>query len=74
MTNITYPNSPVTIPPSTTTTRLSNCVSKCRISTAYTTLFTNGSINNHASFNVNSVNVDFDYILLYSSEMLKGRS
>lgn len=63
--NQTTPNLPVTIPPSSSM-RLTNCVSKCRISTAYTTLFTNGSINNHSTFNVNNTSINFDYMLLYS--------
>lgn len=65
--NETTPNLPVTVPPPSSM-RISNCVSKCRISTAYTTLFTNGSINNHSTFNINNTSINFDYILLYSSE------
>jgi hypothetical protein len=65
--NPNTPNLPVTIPPPSSV-RVTNCISKCKISTAYTTLFTNGSVNNHSSFTINNTRVEFNYILLYSSE------
>jgi hypothetical protein len=63
----TNPNLPVTIPPPSSS-RVTSCISKCRISTAYTSFFTNGSINNYSTFKVNNTSVNFNYLLLYSSE------
>ena len=62
----TTPNLPVTIPPPSSA-RVTNCISKCKISTAYTSFFTNGSINNHSTFTVNNTSVIFDYLTLYSA-------
>jgi hypothetical protein len=67
----TTPNLPVTIPPPSSI-RLTNCISKCKISTAYTSFFTNGSINNHSTFTVNNKSINFDYLVLYSSEKDTG--
>jgi len=61
------PNLPVTIPP-LPPTRTTNCISKCRISTAYTSLFTNGLINDYSTFMVNNTSINFNYMLLYSSD------
>lgn len=63
------PDLPITLPPPPTM-RLSNCVSKCKINTAYTNVFTNGTINTHSSFSLGSngsKDISFDYIQLYSS-------
>jgi len=65
MNNIT-PNLPVTIPPPSLT-RVTNCISKCKISTAYTSLFTNGLINSSPPFTINNTSINFSYMLLYSS-------
>ena len=64
--NKSTPNLPVTIPPPSST-RVTNCISKCKISTAYTSLFTNGLINNTSTFNVNNTSINFNYMILYSS-------
>jgi len=61
------PNLPVTVPPKPEYVRVTNCVSKCRISTSYTNIFTNGSLNNHSTYSLNGTSINFDHLVLYSS-------
>jgi len=63
------PDLPITVPPPPTM-RLSNCISKCKINTAYTNIFTNGTLNTHSSYSLGdngSGDISFDYIQIYSS-------
>lgn len=62
------PDLPITVPPPSTM-RLSNCISKCKVNTVYTNIFTNGTLNTHSSFSLDksgSNDISFDYITLYS--------
>ena len=64
------PDLPITVPPPSTI-RLSNCISKCKINTVYTNIFTNGSINTHSSFSLGDNggdDISFNYIQIYTAK------